>query len=134
MISGWDLASDLRELLIWWGRRVEQLLTVMRRSMKCKLDTEVTGNIFTCIVERGRQRGLKTGSIAAYFPHFKWSFYVCLISVLKKDLITLIRKKKDFYDSGMSLETCSFLLFSFPLRFYSSSNRHNSITILKTPT
>lgn len=56
---------------------------------------EVTGKSFTRIVERGRQRGLKAGSIAAYFPHFKWSFYVRLISVLKKDLITLIRKKKD---------------------------------------
>lgn len=26
-------------------------------------------------------------------------FYVCLILTLKRDLVTLIRKEKDFYDS-----------------------------------
>lgn len=48
-------------------------------------------------------------------------FYAHLISILKDDLITLIRKEKNFYDSGKSLEIYPFLLFSFPLCFIALS-------------
>lgn len=113
----WPLAS---QSFPSGGAAGDQLLTRVKTSMKYKLDVEVRGHTFTCIMEREQQGGLKTPVIVFSF-HFLIVFLCMLINIVKTDLITLIGKEKNFYDSNMSLEACSFLLFSFPPGFIALS-------------
>lgn len=69
MDGTWPLAS---QSFPPGGAAGHQLLTRVKTSMKYKLDIEVRGHTFTCIVEREQQGGLKT-------PVILFSFYFLIV-------------------------------------------------------